>query len=155
MTAGSSTGPHRTRAARALVVGAGMSGLAAAWELRRLGADVTVLERADRAGGRVHSVRVNDCVIEAGANFLTSAYQVVPRLARDVGLRPRVITGGAAVVISGRLHSYRLESPSTVVRSGLLPAGGPWLRSLAYAGTDGWPQEEARSTHWTGGTSTT
>ncbi|MEL6965510.1 MAG: FAD-dependent oxidoreductase, partial [Pseudomonadota bacterium] len=38
-------------APRVIVVGAGMGGLAAAMDLARKGADVTVLERADAPGG--------------------------------------------------------------------------------------------------------
>src|SRR5436190_22156014 len=42
-------------APRVVVVGAGFAGLAAAYELRHAGADVTVLEARNRVGGRVIS----------------------------------------------------------------------------------------------------
>ncbi|HET9771622.1 MAG TPA: FAD-dependent oxidoreductase, partial [Acidimicrobiia bacterium] len=41
------------------VVGAGPSGLAAAWRLRQSGVEVVVLEAGDRAGGKI-STRVED-----------------------------------------------------------------------------------------------
>ena len=50
--------PARRRAApRVVVVGAGLAGLTAAYELERSGATVTVLEARDRVGGRVHTIR--------------------------------------------------------------------------------------------------
>ncbi|MBZ5715911.1 flavin monoamine oxidase family protein [Nannocystis pusilla] len=42
---------------RVLVLGAGLAGLSAAWELQQLGYAVTVLEGRDRVGGRVWTLR--------------------------------------------------------------------------------------------------
>src|SRR5689334_3925114 len=42
---------------RVIVVGAGLAGLTAAYELGRAGFDVTVLEARDRIGGRVYTIR--------------------------------------------------------------------------------------------------
>ena len=44
-------------AKKVLVLGAGMAGLVAAYELTQLGHDVTVLEARARPGGRVHTLR--------------------------------------------------------------------------------------------------
>src|SRR6476469_2636743 len=47
----------RSPAKKVLILGAGMAGLVAAYELTRLGHDVTVLEARTRPGGRVHTLR--------------------------------------------------------------------------------------------------
>ena len=56
---------------RAVVVGAGFAGLAAADDLQRAGWEVTVLEARDRVGGRVWSQRLdNGALVEMGAEFV-------------------------------------------------------------------------------------
>ena len=49
-----------------VVLGAGIAGLVAAYELDRAGYDVTVLEARDRVGGRVWSVRGGDRIVQSG-----------------------------------------------------------------------------------------
>ena len=58
------------RSRRVIVIGAGLAGLAAAWELDHAGYDVVVLEAQMRAGGRVRTLRApfsDDMHAEAGA----------------------------------------------------------------------------------------
>jgi monoamine oxidase len=54
------------------VIGAGMAGLSAAYELHRAGWQVTVLEARDRVGGRVFSMHnfSNGLIAEGGAEFI-------------------------------------------------------------------------------------
>jgi oxygen-dependent protoporphyrinogen oxidase len=47
-----------------VVVGAGLAGLSAAWELQRLGLRVALLERQTRPGGRALSARLKGFVVE-------------------------------------------------------------------------------------------
>ena len=56
---------------RVIIVGAGMGGLACAIELAVAGAEVTVVERAPRPGGKMREVRVGEARIDTGPTVLT------------------------------------------------------------------------------------
>lgn len=63
---------------KVVVIGAGLAGLAAAWELHQAGQDVTLLEAQTRAGGRVYTLRspfADGLYAEAGAlSFYDNRY---------------------------------------------------------------------------------
>ena len=56
------------------VLGAGIAGLVAAYELARAGYRVTVLEARDRVGGRVWTIRGGDRVVQTGRADQTAAF---------------------------------------------------------------------------------
>ncbi len=64
---------------RVIVVGGGLAGLCAAYELAALGHDVTVLEAQERPGGRVHTLRApfsDDLYAEAGASRIPTSHDL-------------------------------------------------------------------------------
>jgi monoamine oxidase len=74
---------------RVVVVGAGLAGLTAAYELDRKGWDVTVLEARDRVGGRCRTFRKElrfGQVAEAGGEFIDAAHDAVRGYADSFGL---------------------------------------------------------------------
>lgn len=92
-------------AADAVVVGAGVAGLAAARALRERGARTVVLEARDRVGGRVHTLRVPelDLPVELGAEFVHGRAEAVQRLARDAHLPVVEVVGSHWRAAKGRL----------------------------------------------------
>ena len=74
---------------RLLVIGAGLAGLVAAYELKKLGHAVTVLEAQRRAGGRVLTVREpfsDDLYAEAGAARIPDNHEITLRYVREFDL---------------------------------------------------------------------
>ncbi|CAN5870533.1 NAD(P)/FAD-dependent oxidoreductase [soil metagenome] len=72
---------------RIAVVGAGLAGLNAAYQLRKLGYDATVYEARNRVGGRVHSVTAGPgYVLDRGGSFVNTDHDDVLALIDEFGL---------------------------------------------------------------------
>ena len=69
-----------------VVVGAGLAGLTCAIYLQRSGANVTVLESSDRAGGRVKTDSVNGFLFDQGFQVINPSYSEIKRLDALSGL---------------------------------------------------------------------
>ena len=71
------------------VIGAGMAGLSAAYDLHHAGWQVTVLEARDRVGGRVYSLRnfSNGLVAEGGGEFIETTQTRMVTLAKKFDLK--------------------------------------------------------------------
>lgn len=73
------------------IIGAGASGLTAAHYLKKEGHQVTIFEKNDRVGGKVHTVEVDGSVIELGALVTTPGFKTINHLARIYGPSVRVL----------------------------------------------------------------
>jgi oxygen-dependent protoporphyrinogen oxidase len=76
---------------RIAVIGAGLSGLGVSWLLDRRGADVTVLERAERVGGAVRTERVDGFLCEAGPNSMMLKSATAESFLDQAGLMDDVV----------------------------------------------------------------
>jgi oxygen-dependent protoporphyrinogen oxidase len=71
------------------VIGAGITGLTAAFGLRRKGVPVTVYEAGGRTGGVIQSVRKDGFLAESGPNTLLETAPEISQLVRDSNLESR------------------------------------------------------------------
>ncbi|MEO5330975.1 MAG: protoporphyrinogen oxidase [Magnetococcus sp. YQC-5] len=71
---------------RVVVIGGGISGLACAFQLRRKGINVRVLESSNRAGGVIRSERVDGFLLEHAATCLFNYLPEVDFFCRNLGL---------------------------------------------------------------------
>ncbi|KAB0797117.1 hypothetical protein PPYR_08111 [Photinus pyralis] len=89
---------------RVVIVGAGAAGLAASKRLLDHGFDdFIILEANDRVGGRIHSVRFGDAIIDLGAEYC--AGEGVYNLVKDLGvLKPKGTVSNGYHSTSGSLE---------------------------------------------------
>src|SRR3954447_3211391 len=109
---------QRTLEADAVVVGAGLAGLAAARALERAGRSVVVLEARERAGGRVESVDLGgETWMDVGGQWIGPTQDRLAALARELGADtfPTYATGENVLEHGGRLVRY----------TGTIPRLGP------------------------------
>lgn len=106
----------------ALVVGAGIAGLTAAYRLSRLGVDVTVLEASGRVGGRMSTDRRDGYLIDRGAQFLSDGYSVIGDLISELGLGQHLtrVGGWTGTVRDGAVRRTNAAYPWSVATGGLL-----------------------------------
>ena len=76
---------------KVIVVGAGIAGLTAAWELARSGQDVAILESERRPGGVIVTEQVDGFVVEGGPDGFLAGEPELPALAQELGIGNRVI----------------------------------------------------------------
>lgn len=88
----------------AVVVGAGLAGLACALRLHEEGLSVSVLEASDGTGGRVRTDRVDRFLLDRGFQVFLSAYPDAQRLLDYETLALRELYPGALVHADGRFH---------------------------------------------------
>ncbi|MBI2070339.1 MAG: FAD-dependent oxidoreductase [Elusimicrobia bacterium] len=96
-----------------VVIGAGIAGLTAAWELKKKGLDVIVLEETSHIGGRICSVEQNNCTFESGMQFYYSAYREARHLLRETGMQQHLIPAPISGLMTweGRIGTFEKTKP--------------------------------------------
>lgn len=112
---------------RIVVVGAGVAGLAAAWELLRSGGgggegtgnrDVMILESERRPGGVIVTEQVDGFVVEGGPDGFLAGEPELPALAHELGIGERVIEQlerGTSLWSGGTFHPIDAGRAATLL----------------------------------------
>jgi len=96
---------------RAIVVGAGIAGMTAAYRLRQRGFDVTVLEAADYIGGKMSSLQLNGFTLNRGATILPTSYVEIKGLLTELGLMDQISQFQAVMAVPREGQVHRLRVP--------------------------------------------
>ena len=78
------------------IIGAGITGLTAAFELKQRGVDCTVFEASDRVGCVIHTVREEGFLVECGPNSVLDTHPNLGKLVVDLGLENNKLPANAA-----------------------------------------------------------
>ena len=118
----------------AVIVGGGIAGLAAAYELSQGAASFVVLERAPRAGGVIVSESIDGFTIDGGPDSLLIQKPAAIKLCEELGLGDRLVVTKppriAYIQRGGRLHP--LPAASVL---GIPTRIGPFARTSLFS----WP----------------
>ena len=123
---------------RVLIVGAGISGLAAAYRLQQLvpRVDLTVLEQSSRVGGNAWTERADRYQAEIGPNGFLDSKPNTSQLCRDLGLGEKLISASEvagknrypisrwqAEAVAGQPRGVSEERSAQLARQARVPRG--------------------------------
>lgn len=89
-----------------VVIGAGISGLIAAYNLEQYGYTPLVLEASDRAGGRVKTDLVDGYQLDRGFQVLLEAYPMAKKYLDYESLDLQPLAAGALIYSNGKEHRF-------------------------------------------------
>jgi monoamine oxidase len=131
------------RRKKVIIVGAGMAGLVAGYELKRAGHEPVILEAQRRVGGRVHTLRdpfTHGLYAEVGAMRIPRAHELTLKYIDKFGLRTSDFTmdnprayyyvGGRKVCIADACADPSLLGFETGEHERGFTAGQLWLRCI-------------------------
>lgn len=74
-----------------IIIGAGIAGLSAGYELFKDNIDFQILETSDKVGGNIETLKVGDYLIETGPNVFSSTNHEILKLISDLGIEENLI----------------------------------------------------------------
>ncbi|MBI5216020.1 MAG: protoporphyrinogen oxidase [Ignavibacteriae bacterium] len=100
-----------------IVTGAGISGLVAAYFLKKQGMNVLVLERDNEVGGTMKTIHEDGWLIETGPNSALATTPLFAQLFDELGIRDEVVYGNELannryILRDGVLHSLPMSPPA-------------------------------------------
>lgn len=121
---------------KAIIIGAGLAGCAAAWALEKHGYDCTLIEASEKAGGRMRCTSMGEYNVDVGFHVLHTAYPTLHRWldVDQLQLKPMDAATDLIAPSTGSIKSIGdpLRAPSTLLPT--IFSAGIWnaLRMLRW-----------------------
>ncbi|WP_194851276.1 protoporphyrinogen oxidase [Nonlabens antarcticus] len=127
-----------------IVLGAGLSGLSAGYQLHKQNTDFVILEADSRAGGVIKSEFINGLLVEHGANSLVMT-PAVEKLCGELGIIDDIVPAMEEskirqILWNDQLHTLK-ASPLTLINTGLISSSAklrilkePFIKSVSPDG---------------------
>lgn len=93
---------------RTVIIGGGITGLSAAYELVKAGRRPTIVEQQPQLGGVIQTDTVEGCVLEGGPDSFLSAKPAANELIKEVGLGDQLISSNDASRVTYLVKNGRL-----------------------------------------------
>ncbi len=128
-------------ATQAIVVGAGIAGLTAAYRLQQAGLAVHVLEAAPHVGGRMITIHWHGHAIDPGAEFVSGAEKYLLEMVQQLGIQDKLIDYSkeqvgfeVGVMRGGRVYTVNFMVPTQFLtwKGVSLPARLSLIKLLPY-----------------------
>ena len=94
-----------------LVIGGGITGMAAAHDLVKAGVEVTLVERSDRLGGKVRTDEIDGFLVEAGPDSFVSYRPAALQLVQELGLGSEIISTTQPRLVHLRRNGRMIAMP--------------------------------------------
>ncbi len=112
----------------AIIIGAGISGLTAAWWLHKNGINVTVLEKEQWPGGTMRTIHDDGWLVETGPNSALETTPLFQEMFQDLGISGQMLYADPKadrryILRNGRLHALP-TSPGAFLGSSLWTVKG-------------------------------
>ena len=126
-----------------VIIGAGLTGLSTAFDLKKMGRDVLVLEKQNRIGGQIQTHTEDGFVFESGPNTGVVSFPEVAELFQDLGGRCQMETARESskrrlIWKGSKFHALPASLPSAIstplftLKDKFRILGEPWRKK----GTD-------------------
>jgi len=108
---GATGGGNAEAFAGAVVVGGGITGLAAAWQLTRAGIPVLLVEASGRLGGKIRTEQIDGFLVEAGPDSFIAYRPAATELAHELGMGDAIIRTTDPRIVHIRARGEMIPMP--------------------------------------------
>lgn len=74
-----------------IIIGGGIAGLSAAFELYKNNIDFQILETSDRVGGNIETLIIDDYIVESGPHTFSSSSHEILELVKELGIQESLV----------------------------------------------------------------